>query len=304
MSIYILFDLVLGIKAEYPNLLLMKTYLVPIDFSETAVHAADFAAALSHQTEVKHIVLLNAYYVSVYETMLPNPDMVLMMNEEIERNAADRIKKLEEFKKKLYKKVRPGVEISTHLNRTHLVRAVVENVISKNADLVIIGTKGNSSNDDAKIGSHVVKISKTCPVPVIVVPPTYNIEDISRIVVACDFNKVTEFDPLESLVKLLNRKKFDLLVVNINNKGKGSTDDTGKMAEGTALYAALKPYDPKYYFINETDIINGILQFAKHNDAQIVIALPHKYSFLQSLLHTSVSRQLLENAAVPVLILK
>jgi nucleotide-binding universal stress UspA family protein len=282
----------------------MKTYLVPIDFSETAAHAAEFAAALSHQTEVTHIVLLNAYYVSVYETMLPNPDMVLVKDEEIEQNAADRLKKLGEFKKRLSDKVRPGVEISIHLNRTHLVRAIVENVISKNADLVIIGTTGNSSNADAKIGSHVVKISKICPVPVIVVPPAYSIENISRVVVACDFNKVTEMAPLASLMKMLARKKFDLLVVNINNKANGSTDNAEKMAEGTTLYEALKQHDPRYYFINGTNIINGILQFAKHNDAQIVIALPHKYSFLQSLLHTSVSQQLLESAAVPVLLLK
>jgi len=282
----------------------MKTYLVPVDFSKTAVHAAEFAAALSHQTDVKHIILLNAYYVSVYETMLPNPDMVLVRDEEIEQNAADRLKKLEEFKIELSGKVRPGVEISVHLNRSHLVRAVVENAIRKNADLVIIGSKGNSSNDDAKIGSHVAKIAKTSPVPVIVVPPAYNIENISRVVVACDFKKVTEIDALEPLMKLLQKKKFDLLVVNINNKTNGSTSNAEQMAEGTALYEALKQHDPKYYFINEADIINGILQFAKHNNAQIVIALPHKYSFLQSLLHTSVSQQLLESSAVPVLLLK
>ena len=282
----------------------MKTYLVPIDFSKAATHAAEFAAALSHQTEVQHIILLNAYYVSMYETMLPNPDMVLVREEEIEQNAADRLEKLEEFKVKLSKKVRPGVEISIHLNRSHLLRAVVENAISKNADLVILGSKGNSSNDDAKIGSHVIKVSKACPVPVIVVPPAYKIENINRVVVACDFKKVTETAPLQSLMKLLNRKKFDLLVVNVDNRGAGKTGDAEKLAEGTALFGALKQYDPKYYFINKADIINGILQFAKDHVAQIVIALPHKYSFLQSLMHTSVSKQLLESTGVPVLLLK
>ena len=282
----------------------MKTYLVPVDFSKAATHAAEFAAALSHQTEVQHIILLNAYYVSMYETMLPNPDMVLVREEEIEQNAADRLEKLEEFKVKLSKKVRPGVEISTHLNRSHLLRAVVENAISKNADLVILGSRGNSSNDDAKIGSHVISVSKACPVPVIVVPPVYHIENINRVVVACDFKKVTETAPLASLMKLLNRKKFDLLVVNIDNKAGNKTGDAEKSAEGTALYDALKHHDPKYYFINQTDIINGILYFAKEHGAQIVIALPHKYSFLQSLMHTSVSQQLLESAAVPVLLLK
>lgn len=282
----------------------MKTYLVPIDFSAAGNHAADFAAALTHQTEVEHIILLNAYYVSVYETMLPSADMVQVTEEQIEENAAERIRNLENLKKKLEKKVRDGVRISIHLNRSHLLRAVVENVSAKNADLVIIGSKGNSSRDDARVGSHVVRLAKTCPVPVVVVPPLYDIEDIKNVVVACDFQKVTDAVPLGSFISLLKRRKFNPLVVNIDSKANGETADAERMAEKTALFDALKAYHPKYFFVNNSDIINGILHFARDHDAQMVIALPHKYSFLQSLLHTSISQQLLESSAVPVLLLK
>jgi hypothetical protein len=76
------------------------------------------------------------------------------------------------------------------------------------------------------------------------------------------------------------------------------------MAQRTALYSILKEFNPKYYYVNQADIINGILQFAADKDAQLVIALPHKYSFLQSLLHNSVSQQLAESSAAPVLMLK
>ena len=84
----------------------MRTYLVPIDFSETSIRAAEFAAALSNHTDVHRIILMNAYYVSPYETMLPNPDMVLLREEEIEENAAELISKLKELRGRLHKKVR------------------------------------------------------------------------------------------------------------------------------------------------------------------------------------------------------
>ena len=282
----------------------MKTYLVPIDFSKASLHAAEFVAALSHQTDVEHIILLNAYYVSVYETTLPTPDLVLLREEEVEQNAADRIKKLESIKRKLYKHVRQGVEISTHLNRSHLVDAVVDNSIDKNVDLVVLGSIGNSSNDDTQIGSHVIDISKASPVPVMVVPPAYDFENISRIALACDFNKVTESVPLEALKLLLDNKKLDLLVANVDNKATHSEKDVERMAEETALHNMLKQYKPKYYYINETDIIKGILQFAADKDVQLVIVLPHKYSFFQALLHSSVSQQLAVSSSVPVLLLK
>jgi nucleotide-binding universal stress UspA family protein len=281
----------------------MKTYLVPVDFSETSINAANFAAALSHKTDVAHIILLNAYYISPYETILPSPDMVQLCEEEIEANAADRIRKLEQIKAKLQKLVRPGVKISTHLNRSHLLRAVVENAIEKKADVVILGIQGNSSVDDEQIGSHVIKISKASPVPVVVVPTGYSFEDIKRVVVACDFDKVTQTIPLEALKRLLSRKNYELLVVNVDKDAKGRRD-AQMIAQQTVLHGMLKEYHPQYHYIEGSDVINSILKFAADKDAQLVIALPHKYSFFQSLLHNSVSQRLAEAAAVPVLLLK
>jgi nucleotide-binding universal stress UspA family protein len=282
----------------------MKTYLVPVDFSHASTHAAEYAAKLSQQTSVEHIVLLNAYFVSEIETLLPSTDMVLLRDEEIEQNAQDRVKKLEQLKHKLSKLVREGVTISTHLNRSHLVRAVVENVAAKNANLVILGSKGNTSVDDSDIGSHVVKISKLSPVPVIVVPPSYKFEPVKRVVVACDFDKVKETIPLAPLKQLLDKKQFELLVVNIDKQARHLTGDASLKAEETALHTILAPYHPTYSYVNNPNVIDGILQFATESDAQLVIALPHKYSFFQSLLHDSVSQRLAETAAVPVLLLK
>lgn len=282
----------------------MKAYLVPVDFSNASINAAEYAAELSHQTAVDHIVLLNAYYVSIYETTLPSPDMVLLREEDIEQNATERVEKLTSLRQKLIKKVRPGVEISVHLNRSHLLRAVIEISISKNIDLIILGSRGNSSNEDSQIGSHVVKIAKASPIPIVVVPPGYSFKKISKVVVAIDFNKVKYAAPLDALKQLLNRNKVELMVVNIDDKGKYSQEDAEKAAKETTLYGMLKQYDPKYFFLQDTAIINGILEFATKNDAQLVIALPHKYSFFQSIMHTSISHQLAESSAVPVLLLK
>ena len=114
----------------------MKTYLVPIDFSDAANNAAHFAAELSKQTDVQDIILMNAYYISVYETMFPDPNMMMLRDQEIEENATERIAQLEKLKRKLQKQVRPGVKLHVRLNRTHLLRAVVDTVAIDNVDLL------------------------------------------------------------------------------------------------------------------------------------------------------------------------
>jgi nucleotide-binding universal stress UspA family protein len=284
----------------------MKTYLVPIDFSEAAFNTADVAAQLSRQTNVTDIVLMNAYYISPYETLLPDPNMFMLREEEIEEEAADRIRQLNVLKAKLQQQVREGVNIHVRLNRSHLLRAVVDVVEEDNIDLVLIGSIGNSTvrENNSGIGDHVIKISKACLVPVMVVPPVFNYQLISRAVIACDFKKVTQTIPMEFLHKLLGKQQIDLLVVNVDHSYKHANADPEQMAEESALHDMLKPLNPKYFYINTPDVITGILEFAEYNKAQMVIALPHTYSFLQSVLHNSISQQLAKSSTVPVLLLK
>lgn len=249
---------------------------------------------------------MNAYYISPYETMLPNPDMVMMREEEIEEEAKDRILQLGKLKHSLSKLVRDGVEIVTRLNRSHLLRAVVDVVDEQDVDLVILGSIGNSTVRDNTpgIGDHVIKISKLSPAPVIVVPPDYRYQLINEAVIACDFKKVKENIPMAFLNKLLGKQAIKLLVLNIDTEGKHTGKDPQQLAEESALHDMLKVFKPKYFYENHADILSGILDFAKEQKAQMLIALPHNYSFLQSILHSSISQRLAKNSTVPVLLLK
>jgi nucleotide-binding universal stress UspA family protein len=282
----------------------MKTYIVPIDFSETSLHAAEFAALLSNQTEVAHITLLHSYHVSVYESVLPTPDMIIPSEEEIQDHIVEKTRQLEHIQAKIHKLARHGVIIHVRVSRSALVRAIIETINKENADIVILGSNGTNSDDISHVGSNAINISKLSPVPVIVVPPACHYELIKRVVMACDFNKVKDTVPLEPLKKLLNRHDVELLVVNIDKQAKHKNADPKQLAEETALYGMLEEYHPDYYYNNEGDIINGILNFANGHHAQLVIALPHKYSFFQSILHNSVSRELTIHSAMPVLLLK
>ncbi len=282
----------------------MKTYIVPIDFSETSVHAAEFAALLSNQTEVAHIILLHSYHVSVYESVLPTPDMIIPSEEEIKEQITEKTKQLDHIRAKIHKLARHGVIIHIRISRSTLVRAIIETINKENADIVILGSNGTNSDNISHVGSNVINISKLSPVPVIVVPPACHYERIKRVVMACDFNKVKDTIPLESLERLLQRHNVELLVVNIDKLAKHKNADPEQLAEETALHGMLKEYHPRYYYNTEGDIINGILNFGDKHHAQLVIALPHKYSFFQSLLHNSVSHELTIHSAVPVLLLK
>jgi nucleotide-binding universal stress UspA family protein len=275
----------------------MSTYLVPVDFSKTADHAAKYAARLSFAMENAKIILLNAYYVSEYESILPTPDMIITTDEHIADEITRRLEALEKLKSKMLE-INPKAEIEVSLTRETLLRSIIDRVNREEIELIIVGSNGKKAKDESDIGSNAIKISKSSPVPVLVVPPKADYQSIRKAILACDFKKVKEVIPMLALKNILSKHALKLLVLNINS-GHGIN-----LQEEHLLHEMLKDFSPVYHYADHPDTIKGIVKFAKSEEAQLIVALPKKYSFFESLLHESVSQKLTIKSHVPVLLLK
>ena len=275
----------------------MSTYLVPVDFSSTADHAAKYAARLSFAMTNSKIILLNAYYVSEYESILPTPDLIVTTDVHIADEITRRLEALEKLKVKMLE-INPKAEIEIYLTRETLLRSIIDRVNREEIELIIIGSNGKKAKDESDIGSNAIKISKSSPVPVLVVPPKTDYQSIRKAILACDFKKVKEVIPMHTLKNILSKHALELLVLNINS------GDVIDLKEKHFLHEMLKDFSPAYHYADHPDAIKGIVKFAKNEEAQLIIALPKKYSFFESLLHESVSQKLTIKSHVPVLLLK
>jgi nucleotide-binding universal stress UspA family protein len=282
----------------------MKTLLIPTDFSPTARHAAFYAAELCKQNDIGRLILLNSFYGSIYENIFPSPDFVVISEEEIQSKIDERTQSLEALKNELALSTGSEVIIETHLSRLSLNRAILRLIEDESVDMVIVGSNGTGASEDSEIGENAVTISRICPVPVIIVPPTGNFQSLKRVVLACDFKKVTETIPLKTLKSILKMPSIELLVVNVDPEGRNNQWDPELIAEQTDLHQLLKCFNPKYYFTSHSDTISGIIDFATRREAQLIIALPKKYSFFESILHSSISKKLAIHSPLPVLLLK
>lgn len=275
----------------------MSTYLVPVDFSNTADHAAQYAARLSFAMTNSKIILLNAYYVSAYESILPTPDLIVTTDVHIADEITRRLEALEKLKVKMLE-INPKAEIEVYLTRETILRSIIDRVNREEIELIIIGSNGKKAKDESDIGSNAIKISKSSPVPVLVVPPKADYQSIRKAILACDFKKVKEVIPMHALKNILSKHALELLVLNINS------GDVIDLKEEHFLHEMLKDFSPAYHYADHPDAIKGIVKFAKSEEAQLIIALPKKYSFFESLLHESVSQKLTIKSHVPVLLLK
>ncbi|SDG48833.1 Nucleotide-binding universal stress protein, UspA family [Pedobacter terrae] len=275
----------------------MSTYLVPVDFSKTADHAAKYAARLSFAMTNSKIILLNAYYVSEYESILPTPDLIVTTDAQIADEVTRRLEALEKLKSKMLE-INPMAEIEVALSRETLLRSIIDRVNREEIEVIIIGSNGKKAKDESDIGSNAIKISKSSPVPVLVVPPKADYQSIRKAILACDFKKVKEVIPVHALKNILSKHALTLLVLNINS------GHAVNQQEEQILHEMLKDFLPSYHYVDHPDTIKGIVKFAKNEEAQLIIALPKKYSFFERLLHESVSQRLTIKSHVPVLLLK
>ncbi len=281
----------------------MKTYLVPTDFSASSVAAAHYAAALSKQTGVARLILLHAYYVSPFEDVLPSTDFIQLAPKDIEESCRLKIIELNDIKAELQRVVNASVEIKVQLSRLPLLRSILEVLGENEIDLLVLCSNNNPKEEETHAGRNIIEISKISPVPVLVVPNKAVAEPLKAIVLVCDFKKVTEAIPQQKLKKVWDSLNAELLVVNID-KGLHNNQDPKMLAEESALYKMLEPYQPQYFFIDHTDTIQGIVDFAARHQAQMIVVLLKKHNFFQSFLYSNIAKELTVKSSVPVLLLK
>jgi nucleotide-binding universal stress UspA family protein len=278
----------------------MKTILIPIGFSDTSANALQYVADFSKDVEIDRIILLRSVYVSVYAQILPSTDFVQLSAEDIGEERSQTEELLKDISRKLVTKCDPCLKIETITSPEPLLRSIQEVIEDEKPNMLIIGSENDAGNE-SYVSGLVVAIAKTSSIPVMIIPANVRYKKIERALVPCDFAAISRLDMLK---KIPGSKKWlhpQLMVLNISNQQKHHNPNEER---ANALKELLEEYEYKVYHAETRNTIEGILDFAKKYDAQLIISLPGKYSFFYSFTHRNITDALALNEHHPVLILK
>jgi nucleotide-binding universal stress UspA family protein len=279
----------------------MKTLLIPIDFSDTSANVIRYATDFVKDVHVDRIILLKSYYTSMFAQLLPSADYVQLDAEEI---SAER-QKIESHVKfiahKLLRKINFSTQVESGISELPLVRAIHEVSNVEQADLIMIGSDHGSREDHSPIGEEVIRIAKISKVPVMIIPAGLHYQNIKKALVPCDFAAISRMALLKELRSSEKWLHPKLIVLNVD-PGKVNSIHAEENIE--ALKLMLESYAYTVYYSEDQNTAHGILDFSKHNDVQLIIALPGHYSFFNNLTHKSITNALEINATLPVMILK
>lgn len=265
----------------------METILITTDFSKTASNAVKYAAQLSKALDIKSVILYHSYDDENIDATLLHEGSLLaleILSETI----------------KMYLDKKTKIELIA--NDLPLLMGVERICAQHKVDLVVAGSTGKGGLAKFLIGSNTINLADKCPAPLLVVPDEAEFEPIKKIVFACAMEKVKQTTPVDTISLFTRQLNSKLLVLNVALEHKRFNPDI--IPEQYEIHRLLDDLNPSYHYIEEDEVVEGIMDFVEDKGAQLLISVPKSYGFFDSLFRRSVTKKLAYDTETPLLVLR
>lgn len=259
----------------------MNTVIVPVDFSETSLNAARYAARLLTGHYGVTMILYHSYSKS----------------SEAEKAAAE----LEGLKEALMKDNIVKIEVLAH-EESDFVDGLEKAARHRRANLVIMGITGKSALAKVFFGSNTLKMAERKVCPVLIVPPNAEFKQLKNVMLTSDFKDTVETTPSVPIKDFLDIFNPQLHVVNVDKDHYISlTEDYEK--EKQELKKMFADYKPEFYFMRLYDVDEAINLFAESRSIDLIIAIQKNHSFIGKLLSGNRTKTLSYHSNMPILVM-
>src|SRR5687768_6744767 len=141
----------------------MKTFIVPVDFSDTSKNAAIYAAQLAAGVDDSRIILLN-----VFDEIFAGEDGTPLYND-VEARKKIALWGLGNLMSTL--PIGGNTKVECDSEAGTVVKNMNGYAKRQNADLIIMGITGSSGIDQVMIGSTTLNVVHNVTTPVMIIPP-------------------------------------------------------------------------------------------------------------------------------------
>ena len=276
----------------------METILVLTDFSDSATNAARYAAAFSRQFAAAKILLYHSYSIAPVVTTVPMPTHSAIIGL---HDAS--IKKLTELKTLITPMVKEKTEIEVLTNDKPIITAVYSIAQLYELVLTVVGVTGKSSFERTLIGSNTLSLVEESISPLLLIPPQAVFVKIRKVVFASDLKDVYKTSPVAAIKEVIHKLDANLYLLNVAN-GESGNSRMDAVIEQKDLHKLWDSENAEYHFINNKDIAEGIMEFVSEEDVQLLIVVPKKRGFFESIFHRSLTKKLAYHTDLPLLIFK
>ncbi len=277
----------------------MNAILVPTDFSTTAHNAALYALKLAEQLGVKKLVLYHSYEIPItIDPLVPGIQML-----DMESLQAGSAKGLENFKLQI-QEFAANITIDKVSEYGSLSEGLDEVCEKVGAGLMVMGITGGGLLEEKLIGSNTISVAKHSRIPLIIVPANARFTGIEKIMLTSDFDKADTTIPVESVKKIVAETKAKLFVLNVEEESdeKGNMTPSAIMGESFAMHTLLQDLNPEYHFSYSKNYVEAINEFAFEYKIDLIITVPKKHGFFETLFNASHTKMLAFHSHLPLMV--
>lgn len=277
---------------------MIKSILVPTDFSENALSALKYAYAIAQKFDCKiHIAHAYTPFHSGFQSE--------------EANEVDRLHAASEAAQEMKSFLQHALvnnqqfSITSSLFTGNLLHAMEQWIAEGQIDLVVMGTKGASGLKQKLIGSNSFDVAKSSSVPVIVVPLEMENFKLDQITFFTDYHD-GDVHVLKKISALFGAEESSYRLIHIYEAHDKPANTALKMLqEWASLLGRKVGLDHLSWELvhgkESVALVNEIA--ARYNTDLLVLSLTEK-SFFEKLFHKSLAKAVIHQPMAPVLLLR
>jgi nucleotide-binding universal stress UspA family protein len=277
----------------------MNKILVPVDFSDFSENALEVAATLAKKFDARIIVL---HMLGLSEAVLTKDESQEFMEAQYYMKLAK--KRFDSFLDKPFLK---GVRVFETVQNFKDFNEINEIVKEQEIDLVVMGSHGSSGLNSLFVGSNTEKVIRTCEAPVLVIKKRRQNLEIKEAIFASDFEveNIPAYTKAIKFFKMLGAKVHLVYINRPNQYFKNDQEINGQIGlfMGVAHHGDTL-VENKVSILNDYSIEEGIYNYAKAVDADIIALPTHGRKGLAHFFKGSISEDIANHADLPVITLK
>lgn len=287
----------------------LRKILVPIDFSIPSQNAARFAVMLAAKSnsEVKLLHVFNSPVVD----MIPFTDVASIqidfdMNYNLlHKTAKEKLAKfyadLVEFAKQIGAE---KVPIGYTLREGYAAYGIIETSHKYKPGIIVMGTKGEGFRSTELVGSVANEVSEETRLPLLVIPEKAvlkGVDEVKNVLYATNFDE-SDYVSIRKLLRIVSPFNIKLFCIHVSDK----PDSPAIKAQSSSLKDYFKLINPamtvECSVIESKDMVKAFTDVIKEKNINLVAITSIKRSLIFKLFNPSLSKKMLYQSDVPVLL--
>ena len=257
----------------------MQTVIIPVDFSETSLNAARYAAQLLAGQAGVNLILHHVY--------------------EKASEGHKALQALEQLKALLLRSELITIETLAE-EGSDFIEELEKLARHRHANLIIMGITGRSAMGQTFIGSNTLKMVEQKICPVLIIPSEADYHEIKNVLLTSDFKNVKASTPSVPIKNILKTFHPHLHILNVDSEHYVALTEEYQAEKGQ-LKEMFNEFETEFYFLGLHNVDDAINQFAQDKNIDFIIIIRKEQSLFKRLFIKSKTKKLIYQSSIPIL---